>query len=113
MATQFVKYTPEVEAVDPQFDEKMRSVVEATERYVADSVTDEGIGRAVRDAHATGYGLVRGEVEKRSRSSTGSPPSMRRVSTQRPGGTTRSPASPTARPTPGPMPGLAPRSGWG
>jgi hypothetical protein len=63
MATQFVKYTPDVEAVDPQFDEKMRSVVEATERYVADSVADEGLGRAVRDAHATGYGLVRGEVE--------------------------------------------------
>jgi hypothetical protein len=41
----------------------MRTVIEGTERYVADSVTTEGTGQAVRDAHAKGYGLVRGEVE--------------------------------------------------
>jgi hypothetical protein len=63
MTRQFVKFTPDVEAADPQFDEKMRAVIEATERYIADSVAGEGIGRAVRDAHAKGYGLVRGEVE--------------------------------------------------
>ena len=34
-----------------------------TEQYIAQSVTTEGTGRAVRDAHAKGYGLVRGEVE--------------------------------------------------
>lgn len=63
MTPRFVKYTPDVEANDPQFDEKMRAVIETTERYVADSLTNEGIGQAVRDAHAKGYGLVRGEVE--------------------------------------------------
>ena len=34
-----------------------------TERYIAQSVTIEGTVRAVRDAHARGYGLGRGEVE--------------------------------------------------
>src|SRR4051812_19992085 len=63
MTPQFVKYTPDVESDDPQFDEKMRAIIETTERYVADSLTNEGIGQAVRDAHAKGYGLVRGEVE--------------------------------------------------
>src|SRR5262247_4883888 len=41
----------------------MRKVVAATTQYVDASVVGEGIGRAVRDAHAQGYGLVRGEVE--------------------------------------------------
>jgi hypothetical protein len=63
MTPQFVKYTPDVEAADPLFDEKMQAIIETTERYVADSLTNEGIGQAVRDAHAKGYGLVRGEVE--------------------------------------------------
>jgi len=63
MTTQFVKYTPDVEATDPRFDEKMRTLIDGTERYVAESVTTEGTGRAVRDAHAKGYGVVRGEVE--------------------------------------------------
>ena len=38
-------------------------MVGKTERYIAESVTAEGTGRAVRDAHAKGYGLVEGEVE--------------------------------------------------
>jgi len=38
-------------------------VIAKTERYIAGSVTTEGTGRAVRDAHAKGYGLVRAEVE--------------------------------------------------
>ena len=38
-------------------------MVAAVENYVADSVTGEGAGRAVRFAHAKGYGVVRAEVE--------------------------------------------------
>lgn len=60
---QFVRYSPEVERVDPNFDQALRTVIDATARYVAGSVEAEGLGRAVRDAHAKGYGLVRGEVE--------------------------------------------------
>src|SRR5215471_12359930 len=63
MSTPFVKYTPEVESADPPFDESLQTVIAKTERYIVQSVTTEGTGRAVRDAHAKGYGLVRGEVE--------------------------------------------------
>ena len=63
MSTPFIKYTPDIEAADPRFDETLQTVIAKTERYIAASVTTEGTGRAVRDAHAKGYGLVRGEVE--------------------------------------------------
>jgi hypothetical protein len=63
MSTPFVKYTPDIEAADPRFDETLQTVIAKTERYIAGSVTTEGTGRAVRDAHAKGYGLVRAEVE--------------------------------------------------
>jgi len=63
MSTPFIKYTPDLESADPRFDENLQTVIAKTERYIAQSVTTEGTGRAVRDAHAKGYGLVRGEVE--------------------------------------------------
>jgi hypothetical protein len=108
MPTSFIKYTPDVEAADPRFDENLQTVIEKTERYIAQSVTTEGTGRAVRDAHAKGYGLVMGS----SRYSTRSPPSTPRASTPRREGMTRSSASPTARLTPGPMLGSAARPDW-
>jgi hypothetical protein len=52
-----------VERADPRFDEAVRKVVEGTNRYVAGSVEAEAAGRAVRDAYATGYGLVQAELE--------------------------------------------------
>jgi hypothetical protein len=63
MSTPFIKYTPGIESADPEFEENLRTVIAKTERYITRSVTAEGTGRAVRDAHAKGYGLVRGEVE--------------------------------------------------
>jgi hypothetical protein len=51
MSTTFIKYTPDIEAVDPRFDETLQTVIAKTERYIAGSVTTEGTGRAVRDAH--------------------------------------------------------------
>ena len=63
MSTRFVKYTPDIETADPGFDQNLQTVIAKTERYIARSVTTEGTGRAVRDAHAKGYGLVRAEVE--------------------------------------------------
>jgi hypothetical protein len=63
MARQFVPYTPDVEVPELDFDKKLQIVIEKTESYIAESVTAEGVGRAVRDAHAKGYGLVRGEIE--------------------------------------------------
>ncbi|WP_225826957.1 catalase family protein [Streptomyces naphthomycinicus] len=63
MATQFVRYTPDVEDEDPDFDRNLQTVIKKTEGYIAESVSAGGTGRALRDAHAKGYGLVRGEVE--------------------------------------------------
>jgi hypothetical protein len=63
MATRFIKYTPGVEAAEPHFEQAVQTVIEKTKQYITQSVTTEGTGRAVRDAHAKGYGLVKGEVE--------------------------------------------------
>jgi hypothetical protein len=59
----FVKYTPDVEQADPDFDKNLQTVVEASKKYIEDSVKGEGLNTAVRDAHAKGYGLARAEVE--------------------------------------------------
>jgi len=63
MPMPFINYTPDIEAADPRFEETLQTVIAKTERYIAGSVTAEGTGRAVRDAHAKGYGLVRAEVD--------------------------------------------------
>jgi hypothetical protein len=63
MASRFIPYTPDVDVAEPHFDENLKTVIEKTESYIAESVTAEGTGQAVRDAHAKGYGVVRGEVE--------------------------------------------------
>jgi len=55
MSTQYVRYTPDIEATDPYFDENLQVVIDKIEEYIAGSVTTEGTGRAVRDAHAKGY----------------------------------------------------------
>ncbi len=62
MSIPFLKYMPDIEAAAPRFDETLQTVIAKTERYIAGSVTTEGTGRTVRDAHAKGYGLVRAEV---------------------------------------------------
>jgi hypothetical protein len=59
----FLHYDPSVERFDPSFDQTLQAVIEQTKNYISASVQAEGIGRAVRDAHAKGYGLVRGEAE--------------------------------------------------
>jgi hypothetical protein len=63
MSTWFSKYTPDIEAADPRFDETPQIVTANTEQYIAGSVTIEGAGRAVRDAHAKDYGLVKAQVD--------------------------------------------------
>ena len=54
---------PELDAVSAHFEDDLGTVVAAVEQYVVNSVANEGVGRAVRFAHAKGYGLVRAEVE--------------------------------------------------
>ena len=60
---QFVRYAAELDAVSAHFEEDLEAVVAAIEQYVVGSAAGEGVGRAVRFAHAKGYGLVRAEVE--------------------------------------------------
>ena len=85
MSSPFIKYTPNIEGVDPGFEENLQIVIGRTEQYISQSVTTEGTGRAVRDAHAKGYGLVRGEVEILDQL----PAESRRGSTRHPVSTTR------------------------
>lgn len=63
MTENFVRYSPELERVDPHFNDALQTVIERTRQYITGSIQTEGVGRAVRDAHAKGYGLVRAEVE--------------------------------------------------
>jgi hypothetical protein len=63
MTQNFVRYSPELERADPTFDDALQTIIKRTRDYITGSVKTEGIGRAVRDAHAKGYGLVRAEVE--------------------------------------------------
>lgn len=59
----FVKYSPEIEVADPDFDKNLATILDGAKSYVKGSAkTNEG-GKAVRDAHAKGYGLVRAEFE--------------------------------------------------
>ena len=60
---QFVRYAPELDVLSAHFEEDLETVVAGVEQYVVNSVAGEGVGRAVRFAHAKGYGLVRAEVE--------------------------------------------------
>lgn len=63
MTPTFVRYTPDVEHPEPQFNQHLQTILKTTVRYIDASVKAEGIGQAVRDAHAKGYGLARAEVE--------------------------------------------------
>src|SRR5262252_1204034 len=63
MPSDFVRYTPGVERDDPDFQKSLDQVLEQMKQHMRASFKVEGIGRVVRDAHAKGYGLVRGEVE--------------------------------------------------
>src|SRR5262252_8039516 len=63
MATEFVRYFPEIEALDPDLDELLPRIIDFWEKLVAASPTTEGTGHAVRGAHAKTLGVVRAEVE--------------------------------------------------
>lgn len=63
MTQQFVRYGPEVEQEEPDFDKTLQTVLEDMKQHMRGSIKTEGIGRMVRNAHAKGYGLARGELE--------------------------------------------------
>src|SRR4029079_19141500 len=63
MPLDFVRYTPELETLDPDLDQVLEQIVGWWERTVRESPVAEGSGRAVRGAHAKTYGVVRAEVQ--------------------------------------------------
>lgn len=63
MTRAFLRYSPGIEADDPNFEQNLQTALEDMKQHMRASFKAEGIGRVVRDAHAKGYGLARGEVE--------------------------------------------------
>ena len=63
MTPDFVRYTPEVENIDPNLDQLLKQIIEFWEKKVRESPVAEGSGRAVRGAHAKTYGVVKAEVQ--------------------------------------------------
>jgi hypothetical protein len=61
--TDFVKYTPEVETIDPHLDEVLVEIIDFWEKKGRESPKTEGTGRAVRGAHAKSFGVAKAEVE--------------------------------------------------
>jgi hypothetical protein len=63
MALDFVRYSRDLETIDPDIDELLPQVIEFWEKKGRESPTTEGTGRAVRGAHAKSFGLVKAEVQ--------------------------------------------------
>jgi hypothetical protein len=63
MSSEFVRYTPEIETIDPHIDETLVQIIDFVEKKGRESPRTEGAGRAVRAAHAKSFGLVKAEVE--------------------------------------------------
>ena len=61
--TEFVRYSPGIEAPDPNFEAALQVVLEDLRKQVTASPKLDGAGVALRNAHAKGYGLARAEVE--------------------------------------------------
>jgi hypothetical protein len=63
MSSEFVRYAPEIETIDPRLDELLAQIVDFWEKKGRESPRTEGTGRAVRGAHAKSFGLAKAEVE--------------------------------------------------
>ncbi|MBV9960328.1 MAG: catalase family protein [Acidobacteria bacterium] len=59
----FVRYGPDVEQEESGFEQTLQQVLDDMKQHMRGSLKTEGIGRVVRNAHAKGYGLARGEFE--------------------------------------------------
>jgi hypothetical protein len=55
MSPEFVRYSPEIEVIDPGLDELLEQIIAFWEKKGRESPTTEGTGRAVRGAHAKSY----------------------------------------------------------
>ena len=58
MRLDFVRYTAEIETIDPDLDRLLEPIIAFWEKKVRESPVVEGSGRAVRGAHAKTFGVV-------------------------------------------------------
>ena len=63
MPLEFVRYSPDIEALDPDLDKLLDQIIAFWENKVRNSPVEEGSGRATRGAHAKSYGVVRAELQ--------------------------------------------------
>ncbi len=63
LTEKFVRYSPGLERDDPNFKQNLETVIDDMRQQMRASPKQDGMGRVLRNAHATGYGLARGEVE--------------------------------------------------
>ena len=63
MTSEFVRYAPEIETIDPELDDLLPRIIAFWEKLVSRSPSTEGTGRAVRGAHAKTLGVIKAEVE--------------------------------------------------
>jgi hypothetical protein len=63
MTTEFVRYAPDIETIDPHLEELLPKIIAFWEKKGRESPETEGTGRAVRGAHAKALGVARADVE--------------------------------------------------
>jgi catalase len=63
MTTEFVRYAPEIETIDPHLEELLPQIISFWEKKGRDSPQTEGTGRAVRGAHAKTLGVAKADLE--------------------------------------------------
>src|SRR5262245_19468816 len=63
MSLDFVRYTPEMETIDPNLDRLVEQIIGFWEEKDRESPAVEGGGRAVRGAHAKTFGVVIAEAQ--------------------------------------------------
>src|SRR5499426_2517547 len=63
MPLDFVRYTPEIEKIDPDLDRLLEQIIGFWQKTVRESPVVERSGRAVRGVHAKTFGVVRAEVQ--------------------------------------------------
>ncbi len=63
MTSSFIRYSDEIEVIDPKLEELTEQIVAFWEAKGRASPQTEGTGRAQRGAHSKSFGVVRAEVE--------------------------------------------------
>jgi len=63
MLSEFVRYAPEIETIDPYINDLLAQIIDFVGKKSRGSPRTEGAGRSVRAAHAKSFGLVKAEVE--------------------------------------------------